>query len=177
MITKIVSGGQTGADRGALDAAIYCEVSYDGWMPKGRLAEDGTVPARYNLKEMRSKDYLKRTEQNVIDSDCTLVFSFGPPSGGTKRTVMFAEKHEKSCHIADLSIGDSAWIVDQICQWLLGNIEETEFPAPPRHPALNVAGPRESKLPGISDKVTAIMVQVLIRINPDCRRCYPMTEK
>ncbi|WFB36804.1 putative molybdenum carrier protein [Kiritimatiellota bacterium B12222] len=176
MITKIVSGGQTGADRGGLDAAIYCRIPYDGWMPKGRLAEDGVVPEKYRLKEMRSKDYLKRTEQNVIDSDCTLVFTYGNPSRGTKRTIEFAGKHERSCHISDLKGAESKDLVDHICKWLVGEIEEEEYPPPPRHPVLNVAGPRESKVTGIQNKVAAIMVQVLIRTNPDCRNLYPIAE-
>lgn|GEM_PF-1774261 len=67
-------------------------------------------------------------------------------------------------------------MVDGICRWLLGQIEEEEFPPPPRHPVLNVAGPRESKVPGIEDKVCALMVQVLIRMNPDCGPLYPLTE-
>jgi hypothetical protein len=69
MIKKIVSGGQTGADQGALDAAICCGVEHGGWCPKGRLSEAGPIPARFNLTETGSKDYLKRTEKNVIDSD------------------------------------------------------------------------------------------------------------
>ena len=175
MITKIVSGGQTGADRGGLDAAVYCHVPHGGWCPKGRLAEDGTIPLAYNLQEMRSKDYLKRTEQNVIDSDCTLVFTYGPPSRGTKRTIEFTARHGKSCHVVDLAALDGDQAVEGIVAWLNGQIEEHEFPAPPRHPVLNVAGPRESNVPGIADKVCAIVVQVLIRTNPDCRRHYPMT--
>jgi hypothetical protein len=146
MITKIVSGGQTGADRGALDAAIYAHIPHGGWCPKGRLAEDGTIPPKYDLQETGSKNYLQRTEWNVRDTDCTLVFTYGPVSGGTKRTVDFAAKHGKSCHIADLKGTDSKLVVEHICQWLLGNIEEEEFPHPPRHLVLNVAGPRGSKI-------------------------------
>jgi len=175
MIKKIVSGGQTGADRGGLDAAIYCHIPHGGWCPKGRLAEDTPIPERYQLTETRSKDYLRRTEQNVIDSDCTLVFTYGPPSRGTKRTIQFTEKHGRSCQVVDLKVLNSEQAVDGIVAWLNGQIEEHEYPAPPRHPVLNVAGPRESNIPGIADKVCAIVVQVLIRTNPDCRRHYPMT--
>ncbi len=175
MIKKIVSGGQTGADRGGLDAAIYCHIPHGGWCPKERLAEDGAIPARFNLTETGSKNYLQRTEWNVRDTDCTLVFTWGALSGGTKRTVEFAAKHGKSCHIADLKGMDTTLVVDHICQWLLGKIEEEEFPPPPRHPVLNVAGPRESKVPGLEDKVAAVMVDVLIRMNPDCGGLYPLT--
>lgn len=175
MIRSIISGGQTGADRGALDASIYCGVPHGGWCPKGRLAEDGAIPLKYALQEMRSKDYLKRTEQNVIDSDCTLIFTYGPPSRGTKRTLEFTAKHGKSCHLVDLKTMNGDQAVEGIISWLNGQIEEHEYPPPPRHPVLNVAGPRESNVPGIADKVCAIVVQVLIRSNPDCRRHYPMT--
>jgi len=175
MIKKIVSGGQTGVDRGGLDAAIYCGIPHGGWCPKGRLAEDTPIPARYQLTETSTKDYLRRTEQNVIDSDCTLVFTYGPASRGTKRTIEFAAKHGRSCHVVDLKVLNSEQAVDGIVAWLNGQIEEHEYPPPPRHPVLNVAGPRESNVPGIADKVCAILVQVLIRTNPDCRRHYPMT--
>lgn len=87
---KIVSGGQTGADRAALEWAISRGIPHGGWCPKGRLAEDGIIPAQYNLHEMKSADYLRRTEQNVIDSDGTVIFTL---TGGSKRTMGFAAKH------------------------------------------------------------------------------------
>ena len=68
MIQKIISGGQTGADQAALDAAIELNIPHGGWVPKGRLTEDGILPGRYNLKEMPTTSYPKRTEQNIIDS-------------------------------------------------------------------------------------------------------------
>ena len=75
MITKIISGGQTGADRAALDFAIKMKIPHGGWIPKGRLAEDGPLPEKYQLLEMSTTSYPKRTEQNVIDSDATLILS------------------------------------------------------------------------------------------------------
>jgi predicted Rossmann-fold nucleotide-binding protein len=69
MLTKIISGGQTGADQAALDAAIELGIPHGGWIPKGRLTEAGPLPEKYNLTEMPTKDYLKRTKQNVADSD------------------------------------------------------------------------------------------------------------
>jgi len=77
MLTKIISGGQTGADRAALDAAIDLGIPHGGWIPKGRNAEDGTLPDKYQLQEMPTASYPKRTEQNVIDSDGTLILSHG----------------------------------------------------------------------------------------------------
>ena len=73
MITKIVSGGQTGADRAALDVAIEEGILHGGWIPKGRKTETGPLPEKYQLKEMPTEEYPKRTEQNVIDSDGTLI--------------------------------------------------------------------------------------------------------
>jgi len=84
MLTKIISGGQTGADQAALDAAIEMGIPHGGWIPKGRLTEAGPLPEKYNLQEMPSKDYLKRTQQNVLDSDGTLFFSHGDLTGGSK---------------------------------------------------------------------------------------------
>jgi hypothetical protein len=93
---KIVSGGQTGADRAALDWAISRGVAHGGWCPKGRRAEDGPIPDGYALQETDSPNYLIRTEQNVIDSDGTVVFSIKPLlSGGSKKTADFARKHGK----------------------------------------------------------------------------------
>jgi hypothetical protein len=77
MINKIISGGQTGADRAALDFALKFNIPHGGWIPKGRIAEDGPLPAKYQLQEMPTSSYPKRTEQNVIDSDGTLIFSRG----------------------------------------------------------------------------------------------------
>ncbi len=86
-IAKIISGGQTGVDRAALDVAIELELPCGGWCPRGRLAEDGTVPDRYPLQETRSAEYAERTERNVIDSDGTLIIATRPLTGGTALTV------------------------------------------------------------------------------------------
>ena len=96
ILRKIVSGGQTGADRAALDWAISRGVLHGGWCPKDRRAEDGAIPLHYELQETDSANYLVRTEQNVIDSDGTVVFSIKPLlSGGSKKTAEFARKHGK----------------------------------------------------------------------------------
>ena len=83
MISKIISGGQTGADRAALDVAIKLSIPHGGWIPKGRKTEDGTLPDKYKLKEMTTASYPKRTEQNVIDSDGTLIIARGQLTGGS----------------------------------------------------------------------------------------------
>ena len=154
LIEKIVSGAQTGVDRAAIDAAIEAGVDYGGWLPKGRKAEDGPVDAKYDrLQEMTSADYLKRTEQNVKDSDATMIFCHGAPTGGTKRTIGFCEKWQRPYYVFDLDVYDydtppPVWLEDEIeylC-WLCAR----------ESIVLNVAGPRESKSPGVYEKVRHI---------------------
>jgi hypothetical protein len=94
-LEKIVSGGQTGADRAALDVAIELGIPHGGWIPKGRKTERGPLPAKYKLKEVLTADCPKRTERNVIDSDGTLIISHGGLSGGSDFTRKMAEKHGK----------------------------------------------------------------------------------
>ena len=93
MLTKIISGGQTGADRAALDVAIELNIPHGGWIPKGRKTEDGLLPDKYQLKEMSTASYPKRTEKNVIDADGTLILTHGKLSGGSALTVKIAMKH------------------------------------------------------------------------------------
>jgi hypothetical protein len=86
-LLKVISGGQTGVDRGALDAALALQAECGGWCPEGRLAEDGTIPKRYPVMELANAGYAERTARNVADSDGTLVISNGVPLGGTGETV------------------------------------------------------------------------------------------
>jgi len=139
MIERIISGGQTGADRAALDFAIKVDLPHGGWVPKGRLAEDGTTPARYHLTEMPTKSYPKRTEKNVFDSDGTLIVSHGKLKGGSQYTMDMAIMHSKPWLHIDLNETTVLEAAQQVIDWLLNNRIET----------LNVAGPRESKDPMI----------------------------
>lgn len=84
---KIISGGQTGVDRGALDAAIELRVECGGWCPAGRMAEDGIIPNRYPVIELANAGYAARTTRNVTDADGTLVILVGDPVGGTRETI------------------------------------------------------------------------------------------
>jgi hypothetical protein len=95
MLTKIISGGQTGADQAGLEVAIKLNIPHGGWIPKGRLTENGPLPDKYNLQEMPGKSYPKRTEQDVMDSDGTVIFSHGKLTGGSALTAQLAEKHSK----------------------------------------------------------------------------------
>ena len=91
-------------DRAALDVAMRLGIAHGGWVPKGRLAEDGTVPAHYQLQENASDEYEARTEKNVLDSDGTLIISRGSPTGGTDYTRKMALKHGKQLLHIDLSL-------------------------------------------------------------------------
>lgn len=134
---KIVSGGQTGVDRGALDAAIALGIPHGGWCPRGRLAEDGRIPDHYQLLETDSPEYSVRTQQNVLDSDATLILYRGRLSGGTELTLRLAERHRRPCLVVDL---DHLLPAEEVRAWLRS--EQIEV--------LNVAGPRESQSPGIA---------------------------
>lgn len=102
MLEKIVSGGQTGVDRAALDAGLTSGIAVGGWCPAGRRAEDGMIPERYPLLELDSPEYAARTEKNVVDSDATLVLNFGVLADGTALTVQLARKHRKPLHVVQL---------------------------------------------------------------------------
>jgi len=143
---KIVSGGQTGVDRGALDAAMALGIPHGGWCPKGRLAEDGPVPSIYQLAETDSPVYAVRTERNVLDGDATLILCRGRPSGGTNLTLRLAQRHARPCLVVDLNKP----VLAKIRRWLARIQPAT----------LNVAGPRESQAPGIAAQVTELLVQL-----------------
>jgi hypothetical protein len=145
--TKIVSGGQTGVDRAALDAAIELGIAHGGWCPLGRRAEDGAIPQRYRLEEIGSADYAVRTERNVIDSDATLILCRGRLSSGTDLTRQFARQHGKPCLVVDLDRPPSS---EEIRSWLAGKRPEV----------LNVAGPRESQNPGIWSRGKQFLVEL-----------------
>ena len=118
MIEKIISGGQTGADRAALDFALKCSIPHGGWIPKGRITEEGPLPDKYHLKEMPTASYPARTEQNVIDSDGTLIFSRGKPTGGTDYTRKMVLKHKKQLLHIDLNLNTSYDAANLIFSWI-----------------------------------------------------------
>jgi len=137
---RVISGGQTGVDRAALDAAIELDLDYGGSVPKGRKAEDGPIDEKYGkLTELGSLSYRVRTQRNVTDSDATLIITRGRFSGGTALTARLASAQHKPYLIVDLKKMDEAQALDEATAWL--NLV--------RPGALNVAGPRESEVPGI----------------------------
>ena len=148
MISKIVSGGQTGVDRAALDVALELGIDCGGWCPKGRRAVDGVIPKKYPLTETATTAYNERTALNVRDSDGTLILNQGLLQGGTAYTVELAERLSSPCLLVDL--GDS-FDAKAIAYW----IERK------RIRVLNVAGPREEKCPGIHDLAAARLRELL----------------
>ncbi|MDF1653808.1 MAG: putative molybdenum carrier protein [Coxiellaceae bacterium] len=147
----IRSGGQTGVDRGALDAAIDMDYQVAGWVPQGRLAEDGPISIKYPLAETESARYSIRTDLNVRDSDGTLIVSPRPLEGGTALTEQYAVTRRKPCLIYDPFQEDSS---EKIVDWIRqANIKQ-----------LNVAGPRESKCPGIYQQTYLVVQSVLVAL-------------
>jgi len=147
MLSKIISGGQTGADRAALDWAIKRGIMHGGWCPKGRKAEDGTIDRRYNLVETHSEDYSQRTEWNVRDSDGTAVLSIRRElRGGSLLTVELAARYNKP--VIHLRQEDEQ---TNHAQELRSFIKEFGISV------LNIAGPRESEEPGIYQFVPSVL--------------------
>lgn len=130
-LERIISGGQTGVDRAALDAALRLGVPCGGWCPRGRLAEDGPIPTIYPLQETPETDYETRTRWNVRDSDATLVLSFGTPTGGTVFTIACTRILAKPCMVVDLNTPSR---VEPVLAWARDLKVRT----------LNIAGPRAS---------------------------------
>lgn len=137
MIRKVISGGQTGVDRAGLDSALQAGIPIGGYCPKGRRAEDGTIPEKYPLIELESPESYYRTEKNVLDSDGTLIINKGLISEGTKLTLDFTVQYGKPSLVVQLDADD---VVEpaRVVRWIKGQFINT----------LNVAGPRESKYPG-----------------------------
>jgi hypothetical protein len=138
-ILKIISGGQTGADRAALDWAIANQIPHGGWCPRGRKAEDGVIDAKYLLNEMASDDYRQRSKKNVMESDGTLILNIGDLDGGSLETAKLAGRLDMPCLVLSLDSAGGEENVRRFVDWLQRGSIAT----------LNVAGPRESKRPGI----------------------------
>lgn len=148
IIDKIISGGQTGADRAALDVAIALNIPYGGWCPKGRKAEDGVIPRIYRLQETSTNFYNVRTALNVRDSDGTLVFVVDRPIGGTLLTIVKVKSYRKPLFIFDLS---SPPPTEKFVEWVKENHIHI----------LNVAGSRASQSPDIYKRVYTALNKLL----------------
>ena len=146
ILTRILSGGQTGVDQAALDAAIELGIPHGGWCPQGRLAEDGRIPQKYRLKETLTPDYAVRTRLNVRDSDGTLILYHEPLEGGTALTWQIAVELEKPVLLVELGFPP---VFEAFHRWLRENSIRT----------LNIAGPRESRFLGIYAEAKALIVE------------------
>jgi hypothetical protein len=148
-VERIVSGGQTGADRAALDWAAARGVAHGGWCPRGRRAEDGPIAPAYGLRETPSADYAQRTEWNVRDSDGTVIITLGSGLGGGSRlTAEVAAAIGRPClHLSRERDGDEAGA--QLAAFLTTHGIRT----------LNVAGPRASSEPGIEAFVARVLTR------------------
>jgi len=147
LVDKIVSGGQTGVDRAALDVAIIARIPCGGWCPLGRKAGDGPLPLHYPLTETELADYAVRTEWNVRDSDGTLILARRPLTGGTALTDRLAQRWKRPCLVVDPHSVSNAELV---AEWLRVN----------KIRVVNVAGPRESQQPGIYAAAVEFLGQV-----------------
>lgn len=155
-LARIVSGGQTGVDRGALDAALAATFPCGGWCPEGRMAEDGAIPPHYPLTELPGADYKQRTKRNVMDSDGTLVIYFGELSGGTEKTVRYCEELRKPVLVLDGDTLAPEEIAAMASEFVIANKIAT----------LNVAGPRESTHAGAADYSRRTVSRLLELPNP-----------
>lgn len=175
LISKIVSGGQTGVDRAALDAAIFLEIEHGGYCPAGRRAEDGPIPPIYRLSETEKRSYSVRTELNVVNSDATLILYREQMTGGTELTFKLTKKHKRPCFTVNLSslefdnsLTDASKQTDdgflnrrslkeQVVLWI-----QSENVG-----VLNVAGPRESTSPTITKAAESFLIKVFESATPD----------
>jgi Circularly permutated YpsA SLOG family len=152
IFSRIISGGQTGVDRAALDVALELGLPAGGWCPRGRRAEDGPIDLKYPLQETRSPSYPVRTEKNVLEAEGTLILTRGKPKGGTALTIKLARFHKKPYLVIDLNKGDDK---KGVWEWAKGN----------RVAVLNVAGPRETEAPGIYEQAFGFLKEVLSENN------------
>lgn len=148
---RIVSGGQSGVDRGALDAALDRGAPCGGWCPAGRRAEDGSIPGRYPLRALEQGGYAQRTRRNVVDSDGTLILHHGAIEGGTALTAALCRDEARPCLVLDASALDPETAAGSTMRFI------------ERHHihVLNVAGPRASKWPGAHAYAYAVISRVL----------------
>lgn len=158
VFTTIVAGGQTGAERAALDAALELGLGCGGWCPQGRVSEEGSIPERYPLQEQESASFIARIDANVKDSDGTLVFAFGDRSGGVDLTIKAARKRKKPHFVFDLQEDPSNAGLDSVWDW--GREKKVSV--------LNVTGPREGQIPGCY-AVVKDLLQTLLAMGQEAK--------
>ncbi len=146
-LKRIISGGQTGADRAALDAAMASSIPHGGWVPQGRMAEDGSIPGHYQLQELSSAKYRDRTEKNILESDGTVIFSYEELTGGSALTEALAIRHDKPCLWLNMAEITAPKALLALRNWI----------AEHGIAIMNVAGPRKSSEPHIYQTVYKIL--------------------
>ena len=151
---KIVSGGQTGVDQGALAAALATGTACGGWCPEGRRSEEGPIPAIYPVAELSGAGYRERTLQNVLDSDGTAIIYDGELEGGTRLTWVLCEQHGRASALIDTSALSRDQAIDTLVEFVTGNGLDV----------LNVAGPRASKWPVAFEYAQALVAGMLERL-------------
>lgn len=159
MLKKIISGGQTGADRAALDVALKFNIDHGGWIPKGRRTEDGPLPLAYQLTEMATNDYRIRTKQNIIDSNGTIILFRGSLTGGSKLTHSYANVIGRPNCCINLSDTDEFEAATILKSFVMENGIQV----------LNVAGPRLSHQPLIYRDVKTVLEVTLYFLFLDTR--------
>jgi len=168
---KVISGGQTGVDRAALDAAMDVGFDVGGWCPRGRKALDGVIPTKYPLKETKGASYQTRTKWNVRDSDATLILSLGEPSGGTALTIKQCEKLGKPFYVHKLNSEYGTYVGGEgtggVIYWMSGlDIQ-----------VLNVAGPREGKYFPVYDQAYGFLTDLFRQLNDGNSYVYETCEE
>ena len=151
---KIISGGQTGVDRGALAAALEAGAPCGGWCPQGRRSEQGPIPPVYPVVELAGAGYRERTLQNVLDSDGTAIIHDGALEGGTRLTWVLCEQHGRASALVDTSALSRDQAIDALVAFVTGN----------GLGVLNVAGPRASKWPEAFGCARALVAGLLERL-------------
>ncbi len=147
-LRKLISGGQTGVDRAALDVAVKLHIPCGGWCPRGRWAEDGPISSLYPLQETPSEEPAQRTEWNIRDSQGTLILHAGEVTGGTHLTLELVRQYREPVLVLDLTRGPAP---GQVRLWVAN--QEIHI--------LNIAGPRESESPGIYASALAFLTDAL----------------
>jgi len=165
-LKKVVSGGQTGVDRAALDAAMALGMDVGGWCPRGRKALDGVIPAKYPLKETRGKSYQTRTKWNVRDSDATLILCLGEPTGGTALTIKYCEQLGKPFYVHCLNSEYGTYLDGEdyggVIYWMsCFDIQ-----------VLNVAGSREGKYFPVYDQAYSFLAGIFRQLLGDDYNAY-----
>ena len=169
MLLKIISGAQTGVDRAALDAAMALGVPCGGWVPAGRLDEDGVIPAHYPVKELEKGSFKQRTIQNLMDADGTLIIYHHAVEGGTEETLFRCIKLHRPYHL----INAAEISPERASERAVGFVRERQITS------LNVAGPRASKWPEgyhFAFEVVAGLIEALSESRREASSEFPVKQ-